>query len=147
MCQSLIFVKKKNIFYIFFTIFLALFSTLPSTQNFLGYHSNFFQWAGLIKLGFEHAFQPYTYSLRLFSMDGGRGTPPTLRLYIDYRVNKHIFSLIIVLFRCYHGSLESSATWDIRENCFSPGRAFSTWTTLGNFIMVTGGNSRTTASL
>ena len=27
-------------------------------------------------MGYEHAFQPYTYSLRPFSRGGGRQTPP-----------------------------------------------------------------------
>ena len=54
-------------------------------------------------------------------------------------LNKRIFNLKIVIFRCHYGSLEPSATWDIKENCLSPGRPLSSWTTLGNFIMVTGG--------
>ena len=40
----------------------------------------FFLFAGHEKLGYEHAFQPYAYSLRPYS--GGRQTPPP-RLYID----------------------------------------------------------------
>ena len=70
MCHTLICVlNKKNIF----TFFLAFFTTLPSTANYKSYRSNFiFQWAGLEKFGYEHAFQPFTYSL------GGR--PPSLNI-------------------------------------------------------------------
>jgi len=40
-----------------------------------------FLWAGHEKLGYEHAFQLYTYSLGPFSRGGGAKRPP--RLYID----------------------------------------------------------------
>ena len=62
-----------------------------------------------------------------------------LKLCLQF-LNKQKFSLKLVIFRCYNGSLEPSATWDIKENCFSPLRLSSSWTTLGNFIMVTGGS-------
>ena len=57
------------------------FLTLPSTQTIKVIGLIFFLWAGLEKLGYEHAFQPYTYSLRPFSRGGGAKRPP--RLYID----------------------------------------------------------------
>ena len=67
MCHTLIFVlNKKKIFYIFWP-YLSFFSTLPSTQTKKVIDLFFFQWAGLEKLGYEHAFQPYTYSLISFS--------------------------------------------------------------------------------
>ena len=62
-----------------FDICLAgIFSTLlitPKPKN----PKIIFQWAGLEKLGYEHAFKPYTYSLRSFSKRGGRRPI----LYID----------------------------------------------------------------
>ena len=36
----------------------------------------FFLWADLEKLGYDHALQPYTYSLKPFSRGWGRQTPP-----------------------------------------------------------------------
>ena len=83
MCHTLIFVLNKTKYFLhFFNPFLAFFSTLPSTQTIKVINLIFFQSADLEKLGFEHAFQPYIYSLRPFSKGGGRKTPPS-SLYID----------------------------------------------------------------
>ena len=69
MCHTLIFVlNKKKYFY----HFLAFFSTLPSTKT-IKVIDLIFE-----KLGFDHAIQPYTYSLK---WGGGVGRPPSL--YID----------------------------------------------------------------
>ena len=65
-----VFVKKFTCFNHIFGIFSTLHCTLT-----------LFQWAGIKKLNFEHAFQPYTYTLR----GGGqqaipRFRPPRVRL-------------------------------------------------------------------
>ena len=58
--------QNKNIFYIYLTLFWHFFQpSLASKLSIIGLI--FVQWAGLEKLGYEHAFQPYTYSIRLFS--------------------------------------------------------------------------------
>ena len=73
----MIFVFQKNIFYIFLTILFAFLLTLPSTQPIEVIGLILFQWAGLEKLGYEQAFQPYTFSLWSFSRGGvGVGRPP-----------------------------------------------------------------------
>ena len=78
MCHTLIFVlNKKNIFNIFLTFFQAIFSTPPSTQTIKVIDLIFFfNELALINMGYKHAFQPYSYSLRPFLRGGGRGTPP-----------------------------------------------------------------------
>ena len=63
--------KQKNIFNIFY-----LFLALPSTQTIKVIDLIFFQWAGLENLGYEHAFNSYTYSLRPFSKGGGPWDAP-----------------------------------------------------------------------
>ena len=76
MCHTLIFVlNKKNMFYIF-DLFLDFFSTLPSTQTIKVIDLIFFLWAGLEKLSYKHAFQPYSYSIRPFSKGGGASHAP-----------------------------------------------------------------------
>ena len=46
----------------------------------------------------------------------------------------------IALFRCYHGSLESSGDWVVIEKCLKPKiRTWASWIGFGNFILVTGG--------
>ena len=72
MCHThtLIFVLK--IFFIFLTLF-------SQTINVNG--QIFFLWAGLEKLGNEHAFQPYTFSLSHILGGGAQNALP--RLYID----------------------------------------------------------------
>jgi len=64
--------KQKIFLNFFYPFFRHLFppSSAPKLLK-----SNFFLWAGHEKLGYEHAFQPYTYSLRPFSWRGGRQTP------------------------------------------------------------------------
>ena len=58
--------QNKNIFYIYLTLFWHFFQpSLAPKLSIIGLI--FVQWAGLEKLGYEHAFQPYTYSIRLFS--------------------------------------------------------------------------------
>ena len=57
----------------FWLNFLGIFSSLA--PKLLKLMVNFFLWAGHEKLGYEHAFQPYTYSLRTFMGRGG-GCPP-----------------------------------------------------------------------
>ena len=54
----------------FFNLFLSFFSTLPRTQTKKVIDLIFFQRVGLEKLGYEHAFQPYSYSLRPFYKGG-----------------------------------------------------------------------------
>ena len=63
--------KQKNIYYIFWH-----FLTLPSIQTLTVIELFFFRWARLEKLGHEHAFQPYTYFLRPFSIRGAVGRFP-----------------------------------------------------------------------
>ena len=75
MCHILIFVvNKTKIFFTFFYLFLAFFSTLPSTQTIKVIDLIFFNELALKNWALEHAFQPYTYSLKPFFR--GRGTPP-----------------------------------------------------------------------
>ena len=59
--------KTKKIYFSFFH-FPAFFRHFFQTIRVIGLI--FFLWAGLKKLGYEHAFQPYTYSLRPFSRGG-----------------------------------------------------------------------------
>ena len=60
---------------IFFLPFVGLFLTLLRTQTKKVIDLNFFQWAVLKKLDYEHAFQPYTYSLMPF-IGWGAWNPP-----------------------------------------------------------------------
>ena len=60
--------------------FWTFFSTFPSTQTKKVIDLIFFKGAGLEKLGYEHAFQPYTYSLRLFSK-GGDAPPQSIHRF------------------------------------------------------------------
>ena len=78
--HTLIFVK--NYFFFFFDPFLGIFSPLPSTQTITVIGLTFFLWVGHERLGYKHAFQPYSYSLGPFSRGGGAKTP-LLRLCID----------------------------------------------------------------
>ena len=63
--------QNKNIFNIFLTLLLRIFSTLSSIQTIKVIGLIFFLSAGLEKLGYEHAFQAYTYSQRPISRGGG----------------------------------------------------------------------------
>ena len=47
----------------FFNPFFGIFSTLPSIQTIKVIGLILFLWAGHDKFSYEHAFQPYTYSL------------------------------------------------------------------------------------
>ena len=75
MCYTLIFVLNKKYFLHFLT-FLAFISTLPSIQT----AKVIVQCVRLENLDFEHAFQPYTYSQRLF-LGGGAWDAPCQ--YVD----------------------------------------------------------------
>ena len=59
---------------------LTLFPTFPSTQT-IKVIRLIFSLSCHEKLDYEHAFQPYTSSLRSFSWGGGTKCPP--RLYLD----------------------------------------------------------------
>ena len=67
--------------------FFAFLSTLPSTQTIKVIDLTFFNKLALKKLGYEHAFKPYTYSLRPFSIHTSihRFRPPSL-----YRVKTYL---------------------------------------------------------
>ena len=71
-----LFKTNKKYFYICLKLFFSIFSILPSTQTIKVIDPIFFQWASLEKLCYEHAFQPYTYSLRPFSRGGGKRPLP-----------------------------------------------------------------------
>ena len=66
MCHTLIFVLNKKIFFTVFWPFFGIFLILTSTQTTKVINLIFFNELALNKLGYEHAFQPYTYSLRPF---------------------------------------------------------------------------------
>ena len=74
------FITKKNYFHIFLTLFLAFFSTLPSTQTFqdigLIFFFNELPW----KIGLWTYISTLYLYIQIFFLGGGRGTP---RLYID----------------------------------------------------------------
>ena len=78
MCHTCL--EQKKIFFLpFFRHFL---SALPSAQTIKVIGLIFFLWSDLEKLDYEHAFQPYTYSLRPFSRGGGRQTRSLCRVKI-----------------------------------------------------------------
>ena len=74
--------EQINIFYIFF-LFWHFLSTLPSTQTIKVIDLIFFSMRGLENLGYNHAFQPYTYSQRRFSKGGGAGNAPPVYTWIQ----------------------------------------------------------------
>ena len=78
---------KKNIFFLILSLFKAFFPQLPSTQTIKVIGLIFFLWAGHEKLGYEHVFQPYAYSLRPFSRGGPQAIqrirPPSLYIGLN----------------------------------------------------------------
>ena len=55
--------KEKKYCSFFFTFLKEFFSTLSSTQTIKALGLIFFLWADHENLDYEHAFQPYSYSL------------------------------------------------------------------------------------
>ena len=83
--------KTKIILFPFFDPFFGIFSTLPSTQTIIVIGLIFLLWVCHKILCFEHAFQPYPYSLRPVFRGGGQTHHPRaihrLRPPSLYRVN------------------------------------------------------------
>ena len=109
-----LFKTKKNVEH-FFTFFWHFFQ--PSLDpNWKVIDLIFFQWAGLEKLGFKHAFQPYTYSLRPFSPQSiHKFRPPSL-----YRV-KSFYHMFVKRFIKDYMLFTSSETYFLQRanlNCF-----------------------------
>ena len=112
MCHTLIFVLNKN----------KKISTLPSTQTIKVIDLIFFEWAGLEKLGYKHAFQPY--SLRPFSK-GGRGTPTPQAIHRFrppslYRVKLNRINNVLVLFLIEHLVMNSEHSLTIKVENVKP---------------------------
>jgi len=46
----------------------------------------------------------------------------------------------VFLSRCYSGIVGSLSSWEVTSPCLSTNRAYGTMTTVGEYILVTGGS-------
>ena len=77
----------------------------------------FFQWTGHEKLGYEHTFQPYTYTLRSFSRVGGLGAP--LRLYRDSDPPAFTGLILMIIYSFFPSNLFLVSSPTLTEQTFS----------------------------